>query len=89
MESKKQSKICNSQIQRTDWWMPERVVKGGKMGEGDQGIQFNYKISHRDVMYSMVTVVNDTMLQIQLVCGYILEVFITRKKLVTVYIDRC
>ena len=40
--------------------MPERVVKGGKMGEGDQGIQFNYKISHRGVMYSMVTVVNDT-----------------------------
>ena len=33
----------NSQIQRTDWWLPEAV---GEMGEGGQKVQTsNYKIN--------------------------------------------
>ena len=48
----------NSQIQRTDWWLPEAV---GEMGEGSQKLQIsNYKISHGDVTYNMVSRVNTT-----------------------------
>ena len=33
----------------------------GEMGEGRQKVQtFSYKISHGDVIYSMVTIVNNT-----------------------------
>lgn len=36
----------------------------GKMGEGDPGAQTSsYKISHGDGMYSMVTIVNNIVLQ--------------------------
>ena len=32
------------------------------MSEGGRKVQTNYKISHGDVMYSMATVVNNTVL---------------------------
>ena len=46
------------------------VAKGsqcgvGKMGKGSQKLQSSiYKISHEEVMYSMVTIVNNTILHI-------------------------
>ena len=37
----------------------------GKLDEGSQKVQtFSYKISHGDVMYSMVTLLNNTLLRI-------------------------
>ena len=39
--------------------------RGGEMGKGDQKVQTSsYKISHEDAMYSMVTIVNNTVLHI-------------------------
>ena len=47
----KQKTKSNSQVQRTDWWLPE-VGEGVQMGEGGEKVQTsNYKISPGDVMY--------------------------------------
>ena len=54
VESKKENKLVNitetdSQIQRTDQWLPERR---SKIGVGDQEAQTTtYKISYKDVQY--------------------------------------
>ena len=46
--------------EKTGWWLPE---VGGWGGEGGQKVQTcSYKISQGDVMYSMVTVVNNIIL---------------------------
>ena len=55
----------------------------GKMGEGSQKVQTSsYKVNKSwDVIYSMVTIVNNTVLYIwRLLRDYILKVLITRKK---------
>ena len=50
-------------IERTHWWLPEAV---GEMREGGQKLQMsNSKISHGDVMYSIVSIVNNTVLYTQ------------------------
>ena len=57
------------------------------MSEGGQKVQISsYKISHGDVTYSMVTIVNNTVWHIwKWLKVKILKVLITRKKIVTMY----
>ena len=53
-------------MQRTDWELAE-AGSGmlGKTGERSQKAQTSsYKISHRDVVYSIVTILNNTVLHI-------------------------
>lgn len=46
-------------------WLTEWSVIVGKMGEGGQKAYISsYKINHGDVMYSMVTLVNNTIFRI-------------------------
>ena len=58
----------NLQIQGTDGQLPEAESKGvevGEMGKGCEKVQIStYKISHGDVIYSMVTIVNNTVVHI-------------------------
>ena len=55
----------NSQIQRTDRRLPEAGVGGGEMREAGRKIQtFSYEINHRDVMYSLEAIVNNTVLHL-------------------------
>ena len=55
-------------IQSTDWWLPEAKGAGGvsEKGKGSQKVQIScYKISHGNVMYSMMTTANNTVLHIR------------------------
>ena len=48
-------------LQRTSWWLPELVDKGGKeMGKGSQKVQTYVirKLSSGDVLCSMVATIN-------------------------------
>lgn len=63
---KRQNKKPSLQIQRRDWWV---TTVGGwgvsKKSEGGQNVQIAcYKISHGDVMYSVVTILNSTVFYI-------------------------
>ena len=76
----------------TDWWLPELGDGAmGETGEGDQKIQIlSYKISKSwgcDVIYSVVTTVNNTVLHAgKLLRELISKVLITRKKKVCNYV---
>lgn len=56
------------------------------MGEAGQKVQISrYKVSHGDIMYSMMPTFNNTVLYIsKLLREYIIKVLIKRKKFVTV-----
>ena len=63
---KKEETPVNSQIQRTDWWLPIEGVGMAEMGEGSQKIQtsgpkirksWGYKVQHGDL-------VDDTILHV-------------------------
>ena len=56
----------SSEIQSKDWWLPEaREWEVGAICEVSQKAQnSSYKISRDDVMYHMVTIVNNTVLHI-------------------------
>lgn len=65
VKSKKKKKK-NSQIQGTDWWLPkERNGKQAKMSKGGQEVQTScYKISHGDIMKSMLITIYNTVLYV-------------------------
>ena len=53
----------SSQTQRTDGWLPEEGVGGwAKWVEGGQKAQTSSYKSHGDVMYSVATIGNNTVL---------------------------
>ena len=54
---------------------------GTKLDEGDQKVQsFSFKISHRDIMYSMVTIVNNTILCLKVAKRATLKSYPHKKK---------
>ena len=61
LQTKKKKKEKETEaIERIDWWLPEAV---GEMREGGQKLQMsNSKISYGDVMYCIVSIVNNTVL---------------------------
>ena len=54
-------------IYREHWWLPQvgKGLKGGQNGlRKSKGTNFELKISREDVMYSIVTVINNSILHI-------------------------
>ena len=52
---------------REHWWLPQmgKGLKGGQNGlRKSKGTNFELKISREDVMYSIVTVINNSILHI-------------------------
>lgn len=57
----KKPKKTNSYKQKRDQCLPEMGVVGD-ISEGDQKVEISIYKSHEDIMYSMMTIVNNTIL---------------------------